>query len=114
MKKYMIIGAVLISGVIFAQNIAPKLEAVDQKVKVTYYYENGKVQQEGFFMNGKLEGTWVSYDSNGNKKSSGEYLKGVKTGKWFFWNNSNLAEVDYSQSKITTVKNWKQEGIVNN
>lgn len=84
MKKYMIIGAVLISGMMFAQDIAPKLEAVGQKVRVTYYFEDGKVQQEGFFKDGKLEGTWISYDTDGNKKAIGEYNSGVKTGKWFF------------------------------
>jgi hypothetical protein len=33
----------------FAQENNPKLEAVGQLVKTTYYFENGKVQQEGFF-----------------------------------------------------------------
>jgi antitoxin component YwqK of YwqJK toxin-antitoxin module len=113
MKKYMIIGAVLISGMIFAQNIEPKLEAVGQKVKATYYFESGKVQQEGFFKDGKLEGTWIAYDANGNKKSIGEYSNGQKTGKWFFWNNETLSEVDYSQSRIASVKNWKQDALVN-
>jgi hypothetical protein len=38
-----------------------KLEAVGQLVKTTYYFENGKVQQEGFF---KMENLTelVSYD----------------------------------------------------
>jgi hypothetical protein len=33
----------------FAQENNPKLEAVGQLVKTTYHFENGKVQQEGFF-----------------------------------------------------------------
>ena len=57
MKKYIIIGAVLISGMIFAQNtsVKPELEAVGNKVKATYLYENGQVQQQGFYKNGKLQ-----------------------------------------------------------
>lgn len=113
MKKYMILGAVMISGMIFAQNIEPKLEAVGQKVKATYYYDNGQVQQEGYFLDGKLEGTWIAYDVTGNKISIGEYDNGMKTGKWFFWNNETLSEVDYTHSRIASVKNWKQDALVN-
>lgn len=111
MRKYMIIGAVLISGMFFAQTIEPKLEAVNQKVKATYYFENGAVQQEGFFKDGKLDGQWISYDVNGNKKSIGEYNKGVKCGKWFFWNEATLTEVEFSKSKIESIQNWKKDAL---
>lgn len=115
MKKYIIIGAVLISGMIFAQNtsVKPTLEAVGDMVKTTYHYENGQVQQEGFYKNGKLQGEWISYDSKGNKNAIGEYNKGQKVGKWFFWNNSVLSEVDFSDNRVATVKKWKQDAIVN-
>jgi antitoxin component YwqK of YwqJK toxin-antitoxin module len=113
MKKYMIIGAVLISGMISAQNIEPKLEAIGNTVKATYYYDNGNIQQQGFFKDGKLDGKWIAFDINGNKKSTGEYAQGQKTGKWFIWSEDNLSEVDYSDSKIALVKNWKKEAIVN-
>lgn len=113
MKKYLILVAILFSGVIFAQNTKPVLEPFGKKVKATYFYENGQVQQVGFFENGKLEGAWVSYDENGARMSSGEYNDGVKTGKWFFWNGTNLTEVDYSNNMIAAVKNWKQEAIAN-
>ncbi len=109
----MMIGALLISGVIFAQNIQPKHEIVGNLVKSTYYYENGKVSQEGFYKDGKVHGKWISYDQAGNKKAIGEYNNGIKTGKWFFWNNNILSEVDYSDSRVASVTNWKQDAIVN-
>jgi len=99
----MIIGAVLISGMISAQKVAPKLEVVNNMVKATYYYDNGQIQQEGFFKEGKLDGKWIAYDTNGNKKSIGEYSNGQKIGKWFFWNEANLSEVDYSNNQIAYV-----------
>jgi hypothetical protein len=34
--------AVYISGILFAQNTKPQLEAVGNQVKATYHYENGK------------------------------------------------------------------------
>jgi antitoxin component YwqK of YwqJK toxin-antitoxin module len=113
MKKYVILVAILFSEIVFAQETNPTLEIVGQKVKATYHFENGKVQQEGFFKNGKLDGVWTSYDTNGNKKAIGNYDKGVKTGKWFFWNGSNLSEVDYSNSKIASIKKWKRDTMVN-
>ena len=113
MKKYFIIGAMLLSGMISAQTIEPKLEAYGNLVKATYFYENGQVQQTGFFKNGKLEGQWVAYDTNGVKKSVGEYADGQKTGKWVFFSAENLAEVNYSNNKIESVKNWKAEALAN-
>ena len=114
MKKYMIIGTVLISSMIFAQAKQPKLEIVDNEVKATYFYENGQVQQQGHFKDGKLEGSWVAFDESGNKKSIGEYTNGKKTGKWFFWNDKSLSEVEYSNNKIMFIKNWKQESLAIN
>ena len=112
MKKYIILTALLFSGIAFAQENGPKLEAVGELVKTTYYFENGKVQQEGFFKNGKLDGVWVSFDENGNKSCVATYDNGVKTGKWLFWNGKNLNEVDYSNSRIASVKTWKQDALV--
>lgn len=114
MKKYIILTALLFSAIVFAQENNPKLEAIGDLVKTTYYYENGKVQQEGFFKNGKLEGIWISFDVNGNKLSVANYENGEKTGKWLFWNGNKLNEVEYSNSRIASVKTWKQDALVNN
>lgn len=112
MKKYIILIAILFTGIAFAQDNGPKLEAVGELVKTTYYFENGKVQQEGFFKNGKLEGTWTSFDENGNKMSVATYTNGEKTGKWLFWNGNKLNEVEYSNSRVASVKTWKQDALV--
>ncbi|HEX8269926.1 MAG TPA: membrane-binding protein [Flavobacterium sp.] len=113
MKKYIFIAAVLFTGFASAQSVQPKLEAYGEMVKATYYHENGSIQQQGFFKEGKLDGQWVSYDVNGNKLAVAEYSKGVKTGKWVFWNDLALNEVSYADNKVTTVKKWKQEAVVN-
>lgn len=113
MKKTMILVALLLTGFTFAQVDKPVLEQKDDLVKATYYYANGQIQQEGFFKDGKLTGQWVAYDEQGNKKSMGEYINGEKTGKWFFWNDKSLSEVDYSKSRISNVKAWTQQALVN-
>lgn len=113
MKKTMILAALLLAGFTFAQEAKPVLEQKDDLVKATYYYANGQIQQEGFFKDGKLTGQWIAYDEQGNKKSIGEYTNGEKTGKWFFWSDKSLSEVDYSKSKIESIRAWKQEALVN-
>ncbi|CAC9973793.1 MULTISPECIES: toxin-antitoxin system YwqK family antitoxin [Flavobacterium] len=114
MKKSVILAALLFSGILAAQEVNPELEAVGNKVKATYYYDNGRVQQEGFFKDGKLDGVWVSYDERGNKKAIGEYTDGVKTGKWIYFNdNNNLSEVAYVDNKVASVKNLQKNALAN-
>ncbi|WP_295337245.1 membrane-binding protein [Flavobacterium sp.] len=113
MKKILILGVFLLSGVAFAQTTKPVLEQEGNLVKATYYYDNGKIQQQGYFKDGKLTGQWIAFDEQGNKKSIGTYVNGDKTGKWFFWNNDSLSEVDYSDSRVASVKSWTQQAIVN-
>lgn len=113
MKKSVILAAVLFSGILAAQEVKPELEAVGNKVKATYYYDNGKVQQEGFFKDGKLDGVWVSYDEKGNKKAVGEYTNGIKTGNWIYFNEKNLSEVAYVDNKVASVKSLQKNALAN-
>ena len=114
MKKIMIFGVLLISAFTFAQSKKPILEQEGNLVKATYYFDNGQIQQQGYFKEGKLDGSWVAFDEKGNKKSIGEYKNGEKTGKWFFWNDKSLSEVDYSNNRIASVKSWKQDALAKN
>jgi antitoxin component YwqK of YwqJK toxin-antitoxin module len=113
MKKYMLLGALVISGVIFAQDIEPKYEIQGDLVKATYFHANGQVKQEGFYKDGKVHGKWASFSEAGAKVSLGEFNKGEKTGKWFFWNESSLSEVDYADSRVAEVRKWSNETLVN-
>ena len=114
MKKIVIIALVLITGVAFAQN-TPHLEQVGQLVKATYYFDNGKVQQVGFFKDGKLDGKWTSYNENGNVVAIAEYNEGVKSGKWIMASGTISAkEVVYSDNKVVAVKNIESNAIAKN
>lgn len=114
MKNIIITATLLISSLMFAQKVEPKFEAVDNMVKATYYHDNGQVKQEGFYLDGKLHGEWISYNESGVKQTIGEYNKGSKVGKWFFWNTDKLSEVDFSDSRIVEVKKWSSETLVKN
>jgi antitoxin component YwqK of YwqJK toxin-antitoxin module len=114
MKKLFIAVMLVFSGVIFAQENNVKHEIVNKMVKSTYYYDNGQIQQEGFYKNGKVHGEWVSYDITGKKVAIGKYENGKKVGKWFFWSGANLLEVDYTDTRVAQVKKWSSEAIVLN
>ncbi|MBP4139823.1 MULTISPECIES: toxin-antitoxin system YwqK family antitoxin [Flavobacterium] len=111
MKKCVILVAILFSGILVAQESKPELEVVGNTVKATYYYDNGNVQQEGFFKDGKLDGIWVSYDEKGNKTAVAEYKEGVKTGKWMYFNEKTINQVAYSDNKIESVKNLQKNAL---
>ena len=114
MKKILILGTLILSGMSFAQVTKPVLEQEGNLVKATYYHENGKIQQQGYFKDGKLDGQWIAFDESGNKTSIAEYTNGQKTGKWFFSNGKSLNEVEYLDSRVASVKSSKQNAIVNN
>ena len=111
MKNFTFLITILIASLSFGQQKTPQLEEENGLVRATYFFENGTIQQQGFFKEGKLHGKWVSFDENGIKKSIAEYKEGEKTGKWFFWSDSSLSEVDYDQNKIAAIKKWNKEAI---
>jgi hypothetical protein len=94
--------AILFTGTIFAQENNPKLEAVGQLVKTTYYFENGKVQQEGFF---KMEKTELGFHMTRTEINHlATYDNGVKTGKWLFWNGKKLKRGRLLTTKLLLLK----------
>lgn len=99
---------------VMAQQKPAKVEVVGDMVKATYTYENGQVRQQGFYKDGKLHGTWVSYDVNGKKTALGQYENGKKIGKWFFWSDTLLNEVDYRDSRVAEVTKWTNQPLVTN
>lgn len=108
MKELVVLACLMIFSVAQAQ-IEPTYEQEGQLVKATYYYEDGKIKEQGFFKNKNLEGTWVTYDKNGNKTAIAHYSNGKKAGKWFLWQIDGLKEIDYENSVIANVQHWKEE-----
>lgn len=106
MKNIIIAIALVCSIGLSAQNNEPTFEKKGEMVKATYFHENGEIAQVGHFLEGKLHGEWKMYNAVGKKIAMGEYVKGQKTGKWFFWQDEELKEVDYQDSRIVSVTRW--------
>ncbi len=93
----------------FAQQIEPTFTKVDDKVKVTYYHDNGKVKTEGFFKNKKLTGQWITYNNAGKKVQLANYKEGKKVGTWLIWTKDGIREINYENNKIVSVQLVTQE-----
>lgn len=112
MKNLVLVVVLLMSTIGFSQCEKPTLEAEGQLVKATYHYDNGNVQQVGYFKDGKLEGKWMAYDTNGALTSIAEYSNGVKSGKWIYYTNEvAVREVDFSNNQIVAVRKGNQNAI---
>lgn len=99
---------IMLSGIAAGQDLKPRFEKQGELIKGTYYYEDGSIEQEGTYKNGKLHGEWISYGQNGEKNAIAQYEEGIKTGKWFFWNDDILNEVDYKMNRIVEVRKYKK------
>jgi len=82
-----------------------KLNKDTNLIEVVYYHDNGVVSQTGTYtLEGKLQGLWLSFDTEGKKIVSANYDNGKKVGKWYYWNNGTVKEVDYSNNVIAGVQ----------
>ena len=111
MKNLILTIVLFASTLIFAQNIEPKLEIVGQQVKATYYHENGNIQQEGFFTDGKLDGKWISYDVSGKVTAIANYSNGLKTGKWISYSDLSSTEILYANNDVVSSKILSQNPL---
>ena len=112
MKNILIIAALFISTIAFAQTNKPIFEKTGDLVKGTYYFDNGEIRQSGTYKEGKLHGEWTSYNDAGDKVAIGNYTNGTKTGKWFFWDGKELSEVNYAKNEISSIKTHENNSNV--
>ena len=110
-KKVTLLFVLLISVASFAQKERKlELNKSTNLIDVTYYHDNGVVSQTGAYtLDGKLQGEWLSYTTEGKKNILANYDNGKKVGKWFYWAGETLKEVDYTSNAIVSVNEWKKD-----
>jgi len=108
MKKLILAVVLMFSITAFAQEQKVTYKKLDDNLtQVTYYFADNSdiIQREGFFnADGKLQGTWISYDVNGNKIAIAKYNNGVKEGVWMYFKEDKVNVVTYNNNKITNVE----------
>ncbi len=113
MKKTVLFLALIFSFALTAQEIKPNFEKDGDLVKATYFHDNGKISQTGYFLEGKLHGEWIMYNEEGVKMVVGNYTNGLKNGKWVYNEGEKLREVAFVDNKIASVvKKDNPEAIV--
>ena len=107
---FSILAFLAITFVVAQERPEPTATNEGELTAVTYYHENGIISQKGTFnQQGKLHGVWTSYDLKGNKTMVGIYDNNKKVGKWLIWSDDTLREVEYEDSKIAGVSEWKDK-----
>ena len=66
------------------------------------YYPDGRIKEEGVYINGMRDGLWEEQTTNG-KKSRGSYHHGKKSGEWRTYS---------SQGKLLSYKRYNNSGTV--
>ncbi|MGB1269522.1 MAG: toxin-antitoxin system YwqK family antitoxin [Flavobacteriaceae bacterium] len=113
MKKLLMLFVLVFGVVSFAQEKKVNVEQKGDIYHATYFHDNGEIAQQGYFnASGKLHGTWVNFDSEGNKISLGNFDNGKKVGKWLFWSADKLTEIDYRNFKINEVNQWNNKTMI--
>lgn len=112
MKKIITLCLLSIATIGYSQSKKPSFEKEGDRVKATYFYDNGAVKTQGYFKNNKLSGQWVSFNEEGKKVKLAYYKEGKKVGKWFIWTKDNLKEINYDNNALISVKTWKNETSV--
>ncbi len=71
----------------------------------TEYYEDGKKKAEGTYKLGNYNGRAVWYFEDGKINIIGNYVNGLKDGNWvYYWNNPNKSPVVY---EVKGKETWK-------
>jgi len=68
----------------------------------TSYYADGRIKEEGIYINGMRDGLWEEQTTDG-KKSRGTYHHGKKSGEWRTYS---------SQGKLLSYKRYNNSGTV--
>jgi len=82
--------------------------------KIKDYHNNGKLEFEGEYLNGKRNGLGKEYNYDGKLQFEGIYLNGKKNGKGKeFYNNGQLKlEGEYKNDIVWNGKIFNMYGIV--
>ena len=115
MKTTALLLALLINASVIAQGSTPSyVKVTSNKVKVTWYHDNGNVKESGYFVNNSKDGVWETFTENGIKTSEANYSNGMKDGNWTIWNEEgNLTyHIVYEDGKRVLATQWDDNGAL--
>ena len=83
-----------------------------QTYSFSNYYQSGKLMETGNFLNGKLDGTWNTYNEAGFKTAEAFYKVGEKIGEWKIFDEHGALryKITYDSKKILKASNFDPDG----
>jgi antitoxin component YwqK of YwqJK toxin-antitoxin module len=80
--------------------------------EVSNYYMSGKLMETGRFVNGKMDGTWISYNESGLKSGEASYVRGEKSGEWKMYDETGSMryKIVYANNRIVNAVNFDASG----
>lgn len=80
----------------------------DSLIEKVFFYGDGSLSSQGYFINGQPEGYWRTYYPNQNLKSEGNRKLSVLDGKWIFYSeNQDTTEIIQYRNAIKNGWNIK-------
>ncbi len=75
------------------------------------WHENGRMHEEGLYVQGEKHGVWTVWDAQGRKRGHEVYDGGQRAGRWLAWHaNGRLARQEqYAAGKPHGVWRWWDE-----
>lgn len=124
MKKYLVLLFVCVSVSLMAQNKELTTFYDNGTIKSKYVYENaqtytvsnysalGNLIEVGHFANGKMDGSWITYNEQGTKTAEASYNNGVKSGEWKIFDEVGSLRyvISYDSNKMVNVTNFDAAG----
>jgi antitoxin component YwqK of YwqJK toxin-antitoxin module len=75
------------------------------------WFSNGQKDKEGTYKDGEEDGLWTYWYESGQKKKEGSYTDGIENSKWTFWyeNSNKSKEGSYKDGKRDRLWTWWHE-----
>lgn len=82
--------------------------------KVTWFYDDGTVAEEGFYLDGLKTGTWTSFNEKGQKTAIANWARDKKDGDCYIMHDNGQVKfkVVYSNNKKVTAYEWDESGTL--
>ncbi len=78
-------------------------------------HANGRVHEQGLYVNGKMHGEWTVWDEHGRMRGRQQYLDGLREGQWTAWHkNGRIARRwQYANDQPHGVwLTWDENGVL--
>lgn len=60
----------------------------------TSWFENGQLQEQGYYDHHRETGDWQWWDDNGQQVAQGSFHEGQREGVWTFWYSNGIKQMD--------------------